>query len=36
MTLAVVRPEIRRSFAEGLIVCSQYRMEDSERLAFGQ
>ncbi len=29
------KPEIRRSLAEGLLACSDFQREDSERLAFG-
>jgi hypothetical protein len=30
------KPEVRRSLAEGLVCCPQFRMEESEALAFGQ
>jgi PD-(D/E)XK nuclease superfamily len=29
-------PTVRRSLAEGLLTCPRFRMEESERLAFGQ
>lgn len=33
--LQAIKPEIRRSLAEGLLACSDFQREDGERLAFG-
>lgn len=35
MNVVPSRPEVRRSLAEGLLVCPQFQREDGEALAFG-